>query len=44
MMELFSASSVFVMLDDKLEEVVSAGCKIVGVVMIVIRRVMTTTT
>jgi hypothetical protein len=27
-----------------LEEVVSAGCKIVGVVMMIIRRAMTTTT
>ena len=42
--ELYLASSVFVVLADKLEEVVSAGCKIVGVVMMIIRRVMTTTT
>ena len=44
MKELYPASSVFVVLADKLEEVVSAGCKIVGVVMMIIRRVMTTTT
>ena len=44
MRELYPASSVFVVLADKLEEVVSAGCKIVGVVMMIIRRVMTTTT
>ena len=44
MKELYLASSVFVALADKLEEVVSAGCKIVGVVMMIIRRVMTTTT
>ena len=42
--ELYPASSVFVVLADKLEEVVSAGCKIVvGVVMMIISRVMTTT-
>ena len=45
MKELYPASSVFVVLADKLEEVVSAGCKIVvGFVMMIIRRVMTTTT
>ena len=42
--ELYPASSVFVVLADKLEAVVSAGCKIVGVVMMIIRRLMTTTT
>ena len=44
MTELYPASSVFVVLADILEEVVSASCKIVGVVMMMIRRVMTTTT
>ncbi len=46
MKELYPASSVFVVLADKLvAAVASAGCKIVvGVVMMIIRRVMTTTT
>ena len=44
--EMYPVSSVVVVLADKLEEVVdSAGCKIVvGVVMMIVRRTMTTIT